>query len=133
MLGLASLLLVAMLASWGWRLFTSKRTPSVLGIRIAMFFISLILLSVCFAAVEAPVSWPIENGLGGAIGLLVRHWLLHVAPGFVCVLVCLALLVGALPVALGLTWTEWRAILRTIFRSGLFVLSVFSAFRPREA
>jgi S-DNA-T family DNA segregation ATPase FtsK/SpoIIIE len=132
MLGLASLLIVCMLASWGWRLFASKRIPSLLGIRITMFLLSLILLSVCFAAIEPPVSWPIENGLGGAIGLLMRHWLAHAFPGFVSVSLCLILLLGALPVALGLTWSEWRAILRVMWRSAQFMLSIFSILRPAK-
>jgi S-DNA-T family DNA segregation ATPase FtsK/SpoIIIE len=130
MLGLASLLLVSMLAAWGWRLFASKRIPSLLSIRIAMFFISLVLLSVCFAAVEPPASWPIDNGLGGAIGLLVRHWLRHFFPGFIQVTLSLFLLLGALPIALGITWGEWRSMLRALWRSGLFALSIFSILRP---
>ena len=132
MLGLASLLLVCMLSAWGWRLFASKRIPSMLGIRIAMFFTSLILLSMCFAAIEPPQSWPIDNGLGGAIGLLMRHWLIHVIPGFVLVFFCLVLLVGTLPIALGLTWNEWRSILRVMWRSALFAMSIFSILRPAK-
>ena len=132
MLGLASLLLVCMLCAWGWRLFASKRIPSMIGIRIATFFISLTLLAVCFASIEAPVSWPIDSGLGGTIGLLMRHWLIHVMPGFVLVFFSLAILAGTLPIALGLTWSEWRSILRVTWRSVLFVLSIFSILRPAK-
>ena len=130
MLGLASLLVVCMLVAWGWRLFASKRIPSLMGIRIAMFFLSLILLATCFAAFEPPASWPIDNGLGGAIGLLVRHWMRHYFAGFFILFLCFTALLGALPIALGLTWSEWRNILRALWRSALFALSFFSILRP---
>jgi len=132
MLGLASGLVVCMLAAWGWRLFASKRIPSLMAIRIAVFFLSLVLLCLCLACIEPPISWPIENGLGGAIGLLTRHWLHKVMPSYVFVTFSLMLLFVTLPIALGITWGEWKAMLRLMWRSSLFVLSIFSILRPAK-
>jgi len=132
MLGLSSLVVVSMIACWGWRLFASKRIPSLLGIRIAMFFLSLILFSICLSVIEPPMSWPLENGLGGAIGSLMRHWLARYFAGFAYVTLALILLLGALPIALGLTWSEWRAMLRGAWKSGTFLLSIFSILRPAK-
>ncbi len=129
-LGLASIITVLMMSAWGWRLLASKRIPSLIGIRIAMFLASLVLFAAVLATIEPPVSWPLENGLGGAIGVLVRRSLTHYFAAYAYVPVALALLLATLPVALGLTLGEWRSILKLFWKSALFILSVLSIFRP---
>ena len=113
-LGLTSFLLVAMVAAWGWRLFAAKRAPSFFALRVAVFCLSAVLLCVVFASIETPVSWPVEDGLGGAIGLLVARAARHHIPGYAMVLGSLVLLAGAIPAALGLTWGEWKALKRGV-------------------
>jgi S-DNA-T family DNA segregation ATPase FtsK/SpoIIIE len=132
-LGLASLLVVTMMAAWGWRLFKSKRTPNFMSLRIAMFFTSLVLLAAIFAVIEPPISWPIENGLGGAIGMLVRRSFSHHFASHIYAPVFLLMLCITVPVALGLTFGEWKAILRLSWKSIILMLTTLSILRPAKA
>ncbi len=131
-LGLASLMVVAMAGSWGWRLFASKRIPSLIAIRFTMFLLSLVLLASLFAAIEPPMSWPIEKGLGGAIGMLVKHSFTRYFTAYAYLPFSFLILLGTVPIALGLAWSEWKALLRGSWRSVLFVLSIFSIIRPAK-
>ena len=119
-LGLASILLVAMLASWGWRLAANKKLPSLMGIRISMFFISLVLLSAVFAAIEEPVSW--DSGLGGVIGRWTKQFGMHYLLGYGYIPLSLLALLVTVPVALGLTLKEWQTLAATAWQSAALSL-----------
>lgn len=131
-LGMASILVVAMSGAWGWRLLTSKRNPSLLAMRIVMFFVSLLLLSAVFGSFEAPVSWPIDNGLGGAVGLLMRRGLRHIFSPEASAIFGMILLLGTVPMALGLTTSEWKNIFGGIAKTPLVVTGLYSRLRPAD-
>ncbi len=116
-LGLASILIVMMTAAWGWRLVASKRLPSLLGIRLTLFILSLVLFATLFATIEAPVFWPIESGLGGAIGLQVKRVFLKHFVALAYLPFILILLAGSVPIALGLSLREWKAVVRISWKS----------------
>jgi S-DNA-T family DNA segregation ATPase FtsK/SpoIIIE len=128
-LGVASVLVMGMFAAWGWRLFSSKRFPTLIGIRLVMFLLSLVLLSAIFAAIEAPASWPIAKGLGGAIGLIVKRQFSHYFSAYAYIPFSLILLAGAIPISLGLSIGEWKTILTNGWKSMAFSFSLLSALR----
>ncbi len=132
-LGLASVLVVIMSFAWGWRLFASKRIPSMLGMRFALFLMSLVLLSALFSAIEAPVSWPVDNGLGGAIGLLALRAMNHVFNPAASAIFSLILLAGTVPIALGLTLGEWSAVFRGVGKAPVLAYNGISRLRPAKA
>lgn len=129
-LGLASTFVVAMSLAWGWRLFASKRVPSMVGMRFVMFLLSLVLLSTVCSAIEPPVSWPINNGLGGAIGLLMYRGLNHLFAPAASTVFALVLLVGTAPLALGLSFGEWRSLFSGIARLPVMLYAAFNWLRP---
>jgi S-DNA-T family DNA segregation ATPase FtsK/SpoIIIE len=131
-LGLASLLVVCMCLFWGWRLFANKRIASFIGLRIAMFLFSLVLACALLAAIDPPVSWPIENGLGGAIGMLVARAFRHHVSTSLYVTVAFMCLLGTVPIALGLTVAEWNAIMRKTGGGFLYVFNAFLLLRPAK-
>ena len=131
-LGLASILIVIMLASWGWRLLKSKKLPSHIPVRITLFLTSLVLLSSLFAAIDDPV-W--NSGPGGAIGLLVRGWLKHYFIGNSYIPFALLGFLLGLPVAMGLKWQEWKALVRICvasFKASIKTLLLLIPSVPKE-
>lgn len=129
-LGLASIFVIIMSFAWGWRLFASKRIPSLVGVRFALFLMSLVLLSAVFSTIEAPVSWPIDNGLGGAIGLLALRALNHIFNPAASAIFSLILLVGTVPIALGLTLGEWGAVFKGMGKVPVLAYHGISRLRP---
>ncbi len=129
-LGLASVLGIFMAAAWGWRLFASKRIPSLIGVRITMLLFSMVLLASVLAVLESPVSWPLEDGLGGAVGLLIFRAARHYFIGYAYVPFALILLLGTIPLAFGLSWSEWKSVVRWAWKSLLFIANMFTVLRP---
>ncbi|MEI6729700.1 MAG: DNA translocase FtsK 4TM domain-containing protein, partial [Pseudomonadota bacterium] len=125
--GVASLFAVFMIAAWGWRLFASKKLPSLLGVRFVFFLISLVLTASLFAAVEAPSFWVIDSGLGGAIGKVIKHGVVKHLAGYAYFPFALILLSLSVPISLGLTLREWRGILSGFFKS-IWLFIKFSIF-----
>ena len=111
-LGFASILVVIIFASWGWRLIKNKKLPSMIPIRITLFLLSLVLLCAILAAIEAT-----DNGFGGAIGLTVRNGLKHYFPGNSYLPFALLGLICFIPVAIGLSWHEWKMLVRLCIAS----------------
>ena len=131
-LGLASVLLVIVPLAWGWRLFKSMRLTH-LWLRASTLMASLVLGASLLAFIEPPVSWPIENGMGGAIGDIVKHAALNYFYGPAYVVLALMLLVPAVPYTVGLYLKEWGAIGRGLFlcaeKTYALVLFLFRAPR----
>lgn len=132
-LGLASVLAIIMSLAWGWRLFASKRIPSMVGVRFSLFLMSLVLLSAVFSTVDAPVSWPVDNGLGGAIGLLALRALNHVFNPAASAVFSMILLMGTVPIALGLTLGEWGTLFKSAGKVPVLAYQGISKLRPGRA
>ena len=111
-LGLAAAILGLMIAVWGWRILRHRRITRW-SLRITLLPVAMVLASVACAAVSPPVGWPIDTGLGGAIGWLsTEHlvtWLAPLGAGTAAIAaaagtaaVALLIVVSAVP------WLEWR-------------------------
>ena len=70
-LGLASIAVVAVLASWAWRIASHRGLPWY-GLRLLQLTPCLLLLAAIAGTVSAPEQWPQASGLGGYSG----DWLL---------------------------------------------------------
>ncbi len=117
-LGAAGAVLIALIAAWAWALI-SHRGLSVLWLRLAMAPACLAFAALGFAIIPAPQGWPLESGMGGALGAILSGGLLSLFPGWgAAPLAIVTLLLASITfvVALGLTWPEWRLILKIIYR-----------------
>lgn len=130
LLGLASFFVVVMSITWGWRLFASKRMPSLIGPRVVLFLLTLMLLAAVFSYVEAPVSWPVEKGLGGAIGLLMHKALGHLFATSAAAVFCMIILLATMPLSLGLSFSECGAIAKSLVRIPSLFAAIVAYFRP---
>ncbi len=66
-LGMASFGLVAILAAWGWRIFSHQGLPHI-WLNAMMTVPALVALSLLFASMPLPSDWPYAVGMGGLIG-----------------------------------------------------------------
>lgn len=66
-LGLASFGLVAILAAWGWRIFSHQGLPHM-WLNAMMTVPALVALALLFAAMPLPGDWPYAVGMGGLVG-----------------------------------------------------------------
>ncbi|MEI7669184.1 MAG: DNA translocase FtsK 4TM domain-containing protein, partial [Pseudomonadota bacterium] len=128
-LGFSSILIVVMVLAWGWRLIVNKKIPSIAGIRISLFILSLVLLSSILAAIPESASW--DSGFGGAIGLKVSHIMKHYFAGNSYLLFAFLLLIGTIPFSLGLSMREWKALLKAFFTSIKTSLKTLSLIIPK--
>lgn len=126
--GVASLFSVLVLFAWGWRLL-SKQYLHGWWMRITALLVGLISLSVFFASIDAPLIWPIQTGLGGAIGMMVRDQISSFLPiwGYLPVAVIISAL--AVPVAFGLRKSEWSALFDLLKQAGKMVVSFVGLVR----
>ena len=115
-IGVAAGLAILLALAWGWALI-SHRGLSRRPLRLALAPLVIGLGAIGFQSLGRPSSWPLEIGLGGALGDIVGGPLARLladggVPGFMLPLAALTLALVALVVALGLTLAEWRALYR---------------------
>jgi S-DNA-T family DNA segregation ATPase FtsK/SpoIIIE len=121
-IGLAAGLLVLFALAWGWALLIHRSLSRKL-IRFALAPLALVFGAVGLSGLVTPASWPLEVGLGGALGDLIGAPVRGLiggagAPGAVLPVAALFLAGLALVIALGLSGPEWRALYR-FFRFAL--------------
>jgi DNA segregation ATPase FtsK/SpoIIIE, S-DNA-T family len=107
--GLGSLVLVGMLAAWGWRLLVDNRIINK-ALRTVAMMVALVAFSSVFAVIPAPASWAFNAGLGGNLGALVLGALKPVLHPFITA--AFALIVGGAAVVytLALRREEWQTM-----------------------
>ncbi|MSO74734.1 MAG: DNA translocase FtsK [Alphaproteobacteria bacterium] len=115
-IGLAAALAVLMVLAWGWA-FLSHRGLSRWPLRLGLAPVVILLGAIGFHRLGHYEFWPLEIGLGGALGDLVGGPLERLidsfrAPGFVLPIAAFAVALVALVISLGLTLREWRALYR---------------------
>ena len=66
-LGMASFGLVAILAAWGWRIFSHQGLPHI-WLNAMMTVPAVVALSLLFASMPLPSDWPYAVGMGGLTG-----------------------------------------------------------------
>ena len=81
-LGLASAVLLAPPAFWGWSLITNRRLDGP-RLKAGLYLIGVIATAGLASLLPAPGSWPLPTGLGGVVGdavLVLPHRLLPASP-----------------------------------------------------
>ncbi len=120
-LGLGSSFVVMSLLAWGWRLGRGERLRSP-ALRICMLCVTLAMLTLLFAFIPTPTSWPIDAGFGGAMGKVLRSLTSPFIPSPFVVLIAFSISLMLLPLALGLKRKEWRSLM-------MFFLKLFAVVR----
>ncbi len=115
-LGITAALIVFNLGLWGWRV-VKRQPPSRWFLRIPLFLIAITTAAVSLDALPTPDVWPLEIGLGGAVGFVVAQNLHHglglagiphpeAGVGLIAGLLACACWV----VSLGLKGQDWRSL-----------------------
>ena len=114
--GLAGILAIVILASWGWRLVRRKRI-ALIWLRLLAFAAATVLAAMALAVIPEFEIWPLRTGLGGVSGSILftfaSHHLSPYAAGYeISATVGAAALLGlaAALFAAGLDRGEWRAM-----------------------
>ncbi|HJN23932.1 MAG TPA: DNA translocase FtsK 4TM domain-containing protein [Rhodospirillales bacterium] len=115
-LGLAGVVLILVLAAWGWKIL-HKQPISLLWMRFAFLLAAALLIGLSLAAWPKPHAWPLVAGLGGVAGELLagESSLLLKAIGFdpagwVLALWGFAFGLAALIFSCALTLADWRCL-----------------------
>ena len=73
LLGLGGILLILLPLGWGFKLLVQRRLPRI-SLRIGGTLFALPGFAALLAFAPAPISWPIETGLGGYVGAYSKIW-----------------------------------------------------------
>jgi S-DNA-T family DNA segregation ATPase FtsK/SpoIIIE len=118
--GLGSVFLLLVLLGWGWRLSTKRHTRGWPR-RVVAAAIGLVTASALTQAIPPSAGWPVQSGMGGAVGWLVYSKLSTLGGSVGATLIALGATVAALPFAMALKRTEWMAIGLTCYAGWLQV------------
>ncbi|WP_374449369.1 DNA translocase FtsK [Stella sp.] len=131
--GMAALVIPAVLLAWGWRL-AAHRLVQHAAFRLIAFFPTLLGLAAILSLPPAPEGWWLQGGWGGFTGTLLlrrlgvlEHMLGPLGFGFLLFLVTLGSLVGAAYV-IGLSRAEWSGAGRGAGRAGGLLTRGVTAF-----
>ncbi len=127
--GLASWLIVAALISWGWRLM-SKTITVKLWLRISALMLLIPVTATILTFINAPLSWPIDTGLGGAMGVILRKELLSILDNWLVIAILSTTILLLFPIVMGLTRSEWGNILKSIILLAIFIRSLLARILP---
>jgi len=127
-LGLASALIAAIVAAWGWRLVRDAALPR-LWLRVILLPPILLVAATALGALAPPAEWPTNGALGGFVGSLILGRLvsftaligLGTSADWIAGLMGVAAAVGVM-FELAIQGREWRA-------AGRAFLWLFSTFR----
>ena len=141
-LGLGAALLAPALIGWGIRLVRHRRLARPWA-RLTVLPAMLLLGALAFATAPAPESWPLNPGLGGAVGSELLSWLADFSggSGLLTNPAIIGLATGLATVALVLwlvsfTPGEWRALYRrslALFGNGGGAAAARRGVKPRKA
>lgn len=130
LLGLASALLVIIPMAWGVKIVRAQ--PLSYGwIRFCLLLTSLVSSSALLANMEPPLSWPINSGLGGAIGAVIYDGLYQMFRLTLFVICLTAITLVMVSLSFGVSWSEWRSIGNGFKIAGLAVLGMLISLVQR--
>ncbi len=119
-LGVGALLFILPLATWGWRIISHRGLP-LIGMHLVLLPVATLCLVTALATLPAPESWPVETGLGGALGLTllrtIETWIAAMGGSlypWIYGTVLGLLGISALLMTLGISRGEWQAVGRFI-------------------
>lgn len=118
--GLAGLLLVLVPMTWGMKLLRHKQLPMP-SIRIATLLLALPALATLLKWIEAPVSWPVQRGLGGVVGSVTKEGLASAIGNIPALAAMFVLFVVLAYFAFGLKIREWQDVMRATRRGFAFM------------
>jgi S-DNA-T family DNA segregation ATPase FtsK/SpoIIIE len=132
LMGIASLLLVFVPIAWGVKILRGQGV-AYLWLRFSLLMVSLVLASTLLALVEPPLSWPVASGLGGSMGMIVHDHMNHIFKSKLFVAAVSATTLLMISLAFGMSWDEWKHVVRSVRHAGLVVMGlVFSLFSRRR-
>ncbi len=113
-LGIAAVLPMTVLGAWGLQLLLTSTIPRMLR-RLLLLPVTLIVFAAFASGLPAPAAWPLDQGLGGAVGDMLMSFLLgldaSLAARPILATVALALLAGSLGVwSHGISLEWWRRL-----------------------
>ena len=120
--GLAGFVLVFVIGAWGWQLLHKRPLRRPVW-RTAALTLALGLVAISLAEIKTPESWSLIAGTGGVVGglsfsaLFAALGTLNI-PQTALIVRVIALIIGlpTLVWSLGLSWQEWREIIRGLKR-----------------
>ena len=114
--GLAGILAIVILASWGWRL-VRRKAIALIWLRLLAFASAMVLAAMALAVIPEFENWPLRTGLGGVSGgvlfAFASNFLSAYAAGYeISVTIVAASILGLASAlfAAGLDRGEWRAM-----------------------
>jgi len=122
-IGLGSWLVAAVPVAWGWRIGT-RRGMGHLWLRLIMLPVAVVFACFALATLTPGPVWPTTSGLGGLTGDMMLAAMggakvpLGTLPPVILATAAAILSVMALVLSLGLSFAEWRAMARALFRLG---------------
>ncbi len=121
-LGLASAAVIAVMATWSWRIVRGKGLPHFPR-HLIVLPTAVFVAAALAAAFETPGAWPLQTGLGGYAGTFLLNILLELVPGgrldpggWPVILVLGAITFCSLLLTLGIPPREWLAAGRKLLR-----------------
>lgn len=128
-LGLASILCIVSFMAWGWKLLSNHHNRG-LWLRITCLCVSLPIFATLLSGIEAPLSWPVDTGLGGSIGVLLRSQAHNLLDSQTVSLICAGLLCVLVPLTFGLKLKDWKKLFMGMLYSWVFVASLVDRINP---
>ncbi|MCH2546284.1 MAG: DNA translocase FtsK 4TM domain-containing protein [Alphaproteobacteria bacterium] len=118
--GLAGILLIAVPLAWGIKLL-HKKNLHMPSIRVALLLLAVPTLAALLKWIEAPISWPIQRGLGGVVGAVSKEALSSAIGSTTALIVLLLLFAALLYFAFGLKLREWQCVWHSSARGFSFI------------
>lgn len=106
-LGLAGTLLALIPAAWGIKLLRQKHFPH-LKLRFAAMLFSLICMAMLLAWLPIPSEWPIQTGLGGLMGHMLKEKFSDIIHEVPALFVAAFLALATTYLAFGYRFREWQ-------------------------
>ncbi|MDX1975513.1 MAG: DNA translocase FtsK 4TM domain-containing protein [Rickettsiales bacterium] len=129
LMGLASALLVLVPLAWGAKMLCGHRV-SFLWLRFSLMLASLACVSALLSTVEPPLSWPISSGFGGSIGATLHDNFYRLFKNAIFITSLSITTVVVLSLAFGISWREWRSVLRGAGNAAMFLVGMAIALTP---
>lgn len=112
-LGIAAVIPIIVFASWGVKILT-HRPARFLLLRFAILFLALSAAATLLAFLSPPEGW---NNVGGYIGEFIKNELSFLFGNVIVISAASVLFIVAFIATIGLSWSEWRLVARSIFRA----------------
>ncbi len=112
-LGIAAIIPILVFASWGVKTLT-HRPARLLLLRFALLLLALTSAATLLAFLPPPEGW---NNVGGYIGKFIKDELSFLFGEVIVVSAAAVIFLASFITAIGLSWSEWRLVGRSIFKA----------------